>query len=366
MPAWDIGLADEVGSAVRGDLLWEGYLRQLASPKQARFALHLAIFVEPYLQFILEGRKTVESRFSVRRGVPYKCVQKGDVVLLKRSGGPIVGLCRIADAWFYRLDPRSWDTIRKEFTEALCAQDPGFWNKRKHASFATLMRLQHVRSIAPIRCAKRDRRGWVVLQRSLAQLPLLDPVKPLVVAFAGRMGSGKSTLSMGIAKALRWPWVSFGDYIRHVARSRGLDCSRETLQYVGSTLIDQGWEGFCRAVLMQVNWEPGQPLVIDGIRHAEAVAALRQLVTPSKLVLVFITVNDPVREARLRQRGVIDREQLRRAEEHPIEVQVGTVLPEMADLTVDGARPVEDLLQETVSWIRQHEVVVTNHVVDKL
>jgi hypothetical protein len=58
----------------------------------------------------------------------------------------------------------------------------------------------------------------------------------------------------------------------------------------------------------------------------------------------------------LRQRGITDREQLRRVEEHPIEVQVGTVLPEMADLTVDGARPVEDLLQETVTWIQQHEV----------
>jgi hypothetical protein len=40
-------------------------------------------------------------------------------------------------------------------------------------------------------------------------------------------------------------------------------------------------------------------------------------------------------------------------------------LLEMADLTVDGARPVEDLLQETVTWIQQHEVVVTNHIVDK-
>jgi hypothetical protein len=91
-------------------------------------------------------------------------------------------------------------------------------------------------------------------------------------------------------------------------------------------LIDQGWEEFCRAVLMQVHWEPGQPLVIDGIRHTEAVDALRQLVTPSE------------------------------AEEHPIEVQVGTVLPEMADLIVDGARPVEDLLREMVTWIRQHDM----------
>jgi hypothetical protein len=37
----------------------------------------------------------------------------------------------------------------------------------------------------------------------------------------------------------------------------------------------------------------------------------------------------------------------------------------MADLTVDGARPVKDLLQETVTWIHQHEVVATSLFADK-
>jgi len=354
MPSWDIRLADEVRSAVQGDPLWEGYLRQLGSPKHARFALHLAIFVEPYLQFILEGRKTVESRFSARRCVPYQCVRRGDVVLLKRSGGPVIGLCQIADAWFYRLDPRSWDIVRKEFTEALCAQDPTFWKERRHASFATLMRLQHVRSIVPMTCAKRDRRGWVVLQRPFDQSPLLDAMRPVVVAFAGGIASGKSTLSMGIANTLGWARVSFGDYIRHVARSRGLECSREALQNVGSALIAQGWDEFCRSVLMQGGWEPGQPLIIDGIRHTEAVAVLRQLVAPSELLLVFIALDDRTREVRMRQRGVADPEKLRRVEEHPTEVQVRTVLPDMADLTVDGSRSTEDLLREIVIWIQQH------------
>ena len=30
-------------------------------------AVHLAIFVEPYLQLVLEGQKTIESRFASRR-----------------------------------------------------------------------------------------------------------------------------------------------------------------------------------------------------------------------------------------------------------------------------------------------------------
>ena len=354
MPSWHARLAEAVQSVVQGDPFWEGYLRQVTTPHAVRFSLHLAILVEPYLQFILEGRKTVESRFSVRRGAPYECVQRGDVVLLKRSGGPIVGLCQIADAWFYRLDPRSWSTIRQEFTQALCAQDPAFWQARRQASFATLMRLQHVRPLAPLPCAKRDRRGWVILQRAAAPLPLWGDRKPLVLAFAGRIASGKSTLSTGVARALGWPRVSFGDSVRQVARRRGLEESRAVLQEVGATLIAQGWEAFCHAVLGQVAWAPGQPLIVDGIRHAEALEVLRQLVAPSELRLVFIAVNEPTRATRLRQREIPDRETVQRVEEHSTEAQVGTVLPGMADFLVDGARPLEGLLQEIVRWVQQH------------
>jgi len=165
-------LVNEVSVAVQGDSFWKDYLNQLTSPTSAPFALHLAVLVEPYLQFILEGKKTVESRFSTRRFAPYNRVEKGDVVLLKQSSGPIIGICQVAYVWFYQLDPESWQTIKKEFAEALCAQDPSFWNAREAATFATLMQIRHVKSISPIKFAKRDRRGWVVLHESSGQLQL--------------------------------------------------------------------------------------------------------------------------------------------------------------------------------------------------
>ncbi len=157
-------------TTLRDDPFWENYLHQFVSQEYSPFALHLAILVEPYLQFILDGKKTIESRFSVHRCPPYKGVHRGDVILLKRSGGPIVGLCQVADAWFYQLDPESWTTIKKDFAVAICAQDPDFWVDREAASFATLIRVKHVRSIAPIKYVKRDRRGWVVLQPAHLQL----------------------------------------------------------------------------------------------------------------------------------------------------------------------------------------------------
>jgi hypothetical protein len=132
--------------------------------------------VEPFLTFLLEGTKTVESRFSANRCAPYDRVEKGDVILLKKSGGPVVGLCMVTYRWFYRLDASSWQTIRNEFTQALCAQDPHFWQDRCRASYATLMRVRHVRTITPINFEKRDRRGWVVLRDSYAEQPTLREV----------------------------------------------------------------------------------------------------------------------------------------------------------------------------------------------
>ncbi len=144
------------------DAYWQGRLNRFLCDGNLQ-GVHLAVFVEPYLRFILEGRKTVESRFTSRRYPPYEKVQPGDILLLKRSSGPVVGLCEVASVWFYHLDADSWKTIKTDFAEALCVSDPSFWETRKHASYATLMRITHVSGIAPVKFPKSDRRGWVLL-----------------------------------------------------------------------------------------------------------------------------------------------------------------------------------------------------------
>jgi len=172
MPDW-MGLPDSgIQSMAVGHPYWEERLRLLDSGSEPDVDLHLAVLVEPYLGYILDGVKTVESRFSSRRIPPYRKVKTGDAILLKRSSGPIIGICEVADVWFYRLDPASWIQIRAEFTQAMCAQDPDFWRRREGASFATLIRIHNVIRVPPMSCRKRDRRGWVVLTSNNRRLPL--------------------------------------------------------------------------------------------------------------------------------------------------------------------------------------------------
>jgi len=141
---------------------WSELLGELVLDSQAPSGLHLAILIEPYLQFILDHSKTVEARFSRNRCAPFGRVHPGDVLLLKRSSGPLVGVCKVSAVWDYRLTPNAWAEIKERFGHALCPQD-GFWEDRQEAAFATLMRIDDARALPDLALPKRDRRGWVVL-----------------------------------------------------------------------------------------------------------------------------------------------------------------------------------------------------------
>lgn len=179
-------------------------------------------------------------------------------------------------------------------------------------------------------------------------------MKLIVLGFAGRIASGKSTLSKEISQHLGWQYVSFSYYVRTVARNRKLDESREVLQNLGASLINQGVEKFCQSVLAQVNWQPLQPLVIDGIRHVEVVKVLQKIISPLEFRLVFISIDEKIRNARLDKRNITDYQNNQGIEAHSTEVQVQTLLPRIADLTVDGTQKTEELVQEVLAWMQKY------------
>lgn len=159
--------------SVRDDESWQAYISAF---RASRNSVHMAILVEPYLTYILEGKKTIESRFSLNRQAPYHKVCRGDIILLKRSGGPIVGACQVTEAWFYLLDSLSWKEIRDEFLPEIFVHDPDFWRVKEKAIYATLIRISRPRSISPIDFKKKDRRGWVILSSPVKQNSLDEMV----------------------------------------------------------------------------------------------------------------------------------------------------------------------------------------------
>lgn len=129
--------------------------------REVKAGVHLGVFVEPFLEAIFDGRKTVESRFGVRRYPPFDRVQAGDVILLKQSGGPVVGIAIAGEAHYYELDAAKLEDIRERYASSICAEDDEFWEARAEKRFATLINIDDVIKIDTIEIDKRDRRGWV-------------------------------------------------------------------------------------------------------------------------------------------------------------------------------------------------------------
>jgi hypothetical protein len=112
---------------------------------------------------MIAGKKTIETRFSLNRVAPFEEVEQNDVVLLKRSGGPIVGLALVGQTDFYHLLPSTWGHV-KSFSRQICA-DAEFWRVRRDKRYASLMHITDVTPVEPIAIEKADRRAWVVLDK---------------------------------------------------------------------------------------------------------------------------------------------------------------------------------------------------------
>jgi ASCH domain len=138
--------------------------------------VHLAVMVEPYLSYILDGKKSIESRFSKNAIAPYLQIESDDLVLLKLTGGPVVGCFTTDSVEFVTLSELEFERLRINYSDAICADD-NFWQARLGKRYATLIGVREPLELPPVSVAKSDRRGWVTLAPDLAdggeQLALL-------------------------------------------------------------------------------------------------------------------------------------------------------------------------------------------------
>jgi dephospho-CoA kinase len=170
-----------------------------------------------------------------------------------------------------------------------------------------------------------------------------------IVCIAGGIGSGKSELAARLGEVLRCPIVGFGQYVRSVARAQNLPETREVLQRLGGSLAAEGWESFCLAVLRQASWETADTLIVEGIRHREAIEGLRSVAKPAAVSLVYLRASEATRDSRVALRdGNIDG--LAGARTHSTEAQVDD-LWRIADLVVNADREADVILGEVRAWL---------------
>lgn len=125
---------------------------------------HIAILShKSVLDKILSGEKTVESRFSRVKGVPFGQISAGDTVYFKLSGGPVLGKAKVAAVEEHEnLNPRRIEELARQYVREL-AISVDFLARKLESRFATLIFLDEVGACDPWTYKQEGRSGWIIL-----------------------------------------------------------------------------------------------------------------------------------------------------------------------------------------------------------
>ncbi|MEO1007241.1 MAG: hypothetical protein AAFX79_01610 [Planctomycetota bacterium] len=129
---------------------------------------HVAI-VRPWVaDAILGGSKTIESRFSRTRREPFGCLEIGEQVYFRVTGGGYVLRASVVDVASYEgLDAAAVADIEANHRAAIGGDD-AYWEVARRARFATLAWLGDIHRVStgpPLHRRPGDRRAWFAPRR---------------------------------------------------------------------------------------------------------------------------------------------------------------------------------------------------------
>ncbi|MBS4064068.1 MAG: hypothetical protein KGZ74_05885 [Chitinophagaceae bacterium] len=162
---WKDRLLKSLQSKLVSDDVWKDFIAKINGPSP-EITLHLAVFTEPILGKLLAGKKTLESRFSSNKVTPYGRVKKGDIVVVKKSGGPVVAIFIAGTVKKYHdLTPDQIIYFRDELSDKLgLSTDDIFWSEKSNSKYATFINVTHMKQLIPFSVDKKDRTAWTIVK----------------------------------------------------------------------------------------------------------------------------------------------------------------------------------------------------------
>lgn len=106
--------------------------------------IHAVVIQQAYLDLMLAGIKTVESRLSLNRVEPFGAVQAGERLFFKASGGTFQATAVARRVTFVDgLTPRRVSELRRVWNDRVLGE-PSYWRAKSRARYATLIELGDV------------------------------------------------------------------------------------------------------------------------------------------------------------------------------------------------------------------------------
>lgn len=123
---------------------------------------HIAIMRQPFLNMVLSGEKTIESRWSMHKVAPYNKVATGDIILFKETGKDITVKAIVRSVKYFELTPQLVDDIRVKYGKKIGTDKFEDWKTTLTKKYCTLIWLDKVEQISPIKAEKSHGAGWIV------------------------------------------------------------------------------------------------------------------------------------------------------------------------------------------------------------
>ncbi len=171
----------------------------------------------------------------------------------------------------------------------------------------------------------------------------------MTIAISGAIGTGKKALGAGLADALGGDHVGFGNEVRAMTAAAGRDpMDVAALQEIGQAMVVARCGDLVDAVLAR---RPASSrsctLVVSGLRHVEVLLDIKRKRRGHGFLHVHMNAPSDVRTGRVAARTGANAATVGRYESHVCEEQNDRILPQYADVRVQGTLPLE--LQ--VAWV---------------
>ena len=174
-----------------------------------------------------------------------------------------------------------------------------------------------------------------------------------IIAFSGKIGSGKSSISTVVAEFFKFERISFGDYVRALVAAKGGDpASRKELQDEGQRRVIEDPVLFLSGTLEFHHWSSDTDAIVDGLRHISILSAMRDRFG-ARMFHIHLNVENSKATERALRRGD-EHGGVKGALQHVVEADVDTNLLRLADLAVDADQPQEKLVSDCISAVRTH------------
>ena len=125
---------------------------------------HIAIMKKGFLEMIISGIKTIESRWSKRRIPPFHTVSEGDIIYFKLSSGQVCARATAGEVLYYdNLTPEKILGIIKEYGSQI-GIDASYAKNLEGKKYCTLIFLKNFEQIPSFQINKEGcpcSSGWL-------------------------------------------------------------------------------------------------------------------------------------------------------------------------------------------------------------